>query len=265
MTQFSTTNTSILEDDNAPAVAWSAVIAGSAVTLVSSCILSLLGVGLGFAFAPAEFGMRGVAEFTAAAAIWMIVVQWLSSALGGFLAGRLRVKWPGLHTHEVFFRDTAHGFLSWTLATLVMLGFFASALTAPLHMPRYDKGGPEQTHMLDPYLSRLYRVSGTAEATPLTPAQHDESALLLAKGSGKTAMAGEDRAYLTHMVETHTGLSNADAEQRVDTVTAELKADGDKMRKAMASATITAVLAMLVGAFIACVAAAIGGAKRDEY
>jgi hypothetical protein len=272
MSQFSTVaNTAVVEDTNAPAISWSAIIAGSAVTIASSIVLTLLGVGLGFAFTPPSPDMHSAIGLSVAAIIWMIVVQWLSSALGGFLAGRLRLKWPGLHTHEVFFRDTAHGLLTWTLATLVMLAFFASAITAPMmHMPRHDNNmagmeGGAPSHHLDPYLYRLYRVSGSSEAAPLTPGQRDESALLLVQSTGKEPLAAEDRAYLTHIVEAHTGMANADAEQRVDSVTAQLKADADKARKAAASAAIIAVLSMLIGAFIASVAAAIGGARRDEY
>jgi hypothetical protein len=68
--------------------------------------------------------------FTIGAGIGLIVVQWLSSALGGFITGRLRTKWTGVHTHEVFFRDTAHGFLSWALATIVGAALLAAATTS---------------------------------------------------------------------------------------------------------------------------------------
>jgi hypothetical protein len=63
--------------------------------------------------APTAFGI--------AAGIWLIVTQWLASGLGGYLAGRLREKWVGIRTDEVLFRDTAHGFLAWALATLIVV------------------------------------------------------------------------------------------------------------------------------------------------
>ena len=53
-----------------------------------------------------------------------------SAGVGGFLAGRLRVKWSALHTDEVFFRDTAHGFMAWAVATLVVFAFLSSAVTS---------------------------------------------------------------------------------------------------------------------------------------
>jgi hypothetical protein len=50
--------------------------------------------------------------------------------LGGYIAGRLRTKWVNLHTDEVFFRDTAHGFLAWALATLLIAGLLSSTISA---------------------------------------------------------------------------------------------------------------------------------------
>jgi hypothetical protein len=70
-------------------------------------------------------------SFTIGAGVWLIVTQWLSAAAGGYLAGRLRVRWHGLHTHEVYFRDTAHGLLTWATATVVvtMIAVVAAALS----------------------------------------------------------------------------------------------------------------------------------------
>src|SRR6202012_3018660 len=68
--------------------------------------------------------------FTIFAGIWLIVVQWLSSGLGGYITGRLRTKWTGTHTHEVFFRDTAHGFLTWALATVIGAALIATAASS---------------------------------------------------------------------------------------------------------------------------------------
>jgi hypothetical protein len=71
----------------------------------------LVGAGLGLTMiSPISNAGMSVATVTVSAAIWLIVVQWLSALLGGYVAGRLRTKWGNLHTDEVFFRDTAHGF-----------------------------------------------------------------------------------------------------------------------------------------------------------
>jgi hypothetical protein len=54
-------------------------------------------------------------------------VAMLASTIGGYIAGRLRTKWVDVHAHEVFFRDTAHGFLACGFATVVSAAFLAAA------------------------------------------------------------------------------------------------------------------------------------------
>ena len=102
-------------------VSWSAVFAGGVTAAAISIILVLFGTGLGLASVSPWAG-AGVSAttFTVLAAIWLIIVQWVSAMFGGYMAGRLRTKWVAVHTDEVFFRDTAHGFLAWALGTLIV-------------------------------------------------------------------------------------------------------------------------------------------------
>jgi hypothetical protein len=81
-----------------------------------------------------------------------------------------------------------------------------------------------------------------------------------------------DRAYLVDQVAARTGISQAEAQTRVDNFIStvmqaqeKLKADADAARKAAAQASIYLALSMLIGAFIASVAAAVGGRLRDEH
>ncbi len=103
------------------AVAWSSVIAGTVAAVALTLILLTLGSAFGLASASPWPGVGAKpSTFTIGAGVWLVVTQWLSAAVGGYLAGRLRVRWPGLHTDEVFFRDTAHGLLAWATATVIM-------------------------------------------------------------------------------------------------------------------------------------------------
>ena len=112
-------------------VAWGAVIGGAFAAAALSLILLALGSGFGLAsVSPWSGSGASLTTFTVATAIWLIVVQWLASALGGYPTGRLRTKWAGVHTHEVFFRDTANGFLSWAVASVFVAAFLASAASA---------------------------------------------------------------------------------------------------------------------------------------
>src|SRR5271170_1333459 len=92
-------------------IAWPAILGGAFAAAALALILVALGSGFGLAsVSPWPNSAASATTFTIIAAIWLIIVQWVSAALGGYLTGRLRTKWVGVHTHEIFFRDTANGF-----------------------------------------------------------------------------------------------------------------------------------------------------------
>jgi hypothetical protein len=104
---------------------WGAIIGGALGAIAISIILFTAGSGFGLSTVePWSFANRAPETFAIGAAIWLIVMQWLSSAFGGYLAGRLRAKWIGSRTDEVLFRDTAHGLLAWALATVIVAALF---------------------------------------------------------------------------------------------------------------------------------------------
>jgi hypothetical protein len=114
------------------AVSWSAVIGGTVVAIALTLVLLTLGSAFGLATISPWPGVGAKAtSFTIGAGVWLIVTQWLSAMVGGYIAGRMRVRWHGLHTDEVFFRDTAHGFLTWSTSTVVMavIAVIASVLS----------------------------------------------------------------------------------------------------------------------------------------
>src|ERR1700751_1470733 len=97
-------------------VSWPAVIGGAFTAAAVSLILLALGSGFGLAsISPWSGSGASVTTFTIVGGIWLLVTQWLASGVGGYVTGRLRTKWAGLHTHEVFFRDTANGFIMWAV------------------------------------------------------------------------------------------------------------------------------------------------------
>lgn len=116
---------------NSSAVSWAAVFAGAAAAAALGLILLILGTGLGMtAVSPwANDGMSATA-FGVTTIVWLTLSQLLSSGMGGYLAGRLRTRWPDAPRDEVYFRDTAHGFLSWAVATLVTAAVLTSAVSA---------------------------------------------------------------------------------------------------------------------------------------
>ena len=110
-------------EDGGPVLSWAAIWAGAATAVAIS--LMLLAIGAGFGLAPVSpwpgAGPK-ITTFAIGAGIWLIVMQWISSAAGGYIAGRMRTRWHSLHSHEVFFRDTAQGLIMWSVATIVVAG-----------------------------------------------------------------------------------------------------------------------------------------------
>ncbi|KAA9172952.1 hypothetical protein F3K36_16510, partial [Delftia sp. BR1] len=109
-------------------VSWAAIFAGAMAAASLSLLLFILGTGLGLSSVSVWTGQgmdAGALGWTAVA--WIAFTQLASAGVGGYLAGRLRTRWQGVHTDEVYFRDTAHGFLSWALATLAMVALMGAA------------------------------------------------------------------------------------------------------------------------------------------
>src|SRR5579872_6502555 len=109
-------------------VSWGAVIGGAFVASALYLILLALGAGFGLsAVSPwSNVGLTATAAGAIAIA-WLVIIEIIASAFGGYLTGRLRTKWALIHTDEVFFRDTANGLLSWAVALVVSVTFLASA------------------------------------------------------------------------------------------------------------------------------------------
>ena len=238
------------------AVSWAAVLAGAMVAIATTLILIALGSGLGFAAASPWPGAAPAAEtFAITGGIWLIVTQWLASALGGYITGRLRTKWTGVHTHEVLFRDTAHGLLAWAVATVIVaavaLSVTASTIGAASSAATASVGYATDT------LMRPTRPGAEA-----SPAARADVVRLLGRG---TALQPDDRGYLTNMVAAQTGVSQADAQKRVDTAVASIREAADKARKISSALGFFTALSMLIGAFIASVAAAYAGKLRDDH
>jgi hypothetical protein len=123
------------------AVSWAAILAGATIAIATWLVLFTLGAGLGLAGTSSWQDMQpSAATFRIAVGVWLIVTQWVSFAPGDYIAGRLRVRWASLHTDEVFFRDTAHGLLTWAVSTVIVAGLaaMATAFASPETMPAPD-------------------------------------------------------------------------------------------------------------------------------
>ncbi len=263
-------------------VTWGAVIAGGVTATAVTFILLELGAGLGFAIAsPGRDSSPSAGSLAMMSLVWLVVTQWVASGMGGYLTGRLRTKWVNTHTHEVFFRDTAHGFLSWGVATVVTVGLLASAAsslvgggvqaTATAASGLAQAAAPAMAgQMQDDTTDVLFRRGQPDASAPAGDARAEATRILAHAATGDLPAA--DRGYLAQLVAARAGIPEAEAQRRVDEAVAATKRAAEAARqaaetarKAAATLAILTALSMLVGAFIAAVAAAIGGQQRDEY
>src|SRR6202021_1950255 len=114
--------------DTVSGVSWAAVFAGAFVAAAFSLALVALGAGIGLvSVSPWSSNNPSVTPFTVLAAAWFIAVQLFASGIGGYVAGRLRTGWAGVHTDESYFRDTAHGVMAWAVATVFTAALLAGA------------------------------------------------------------------------------------------------------------------------------------------
>jgi MFS family permease len=262
-------------------ISWPAILGGAFAAAALSLILLGLGSGFGLAsVSPWSNSGASATTFTIITAIWLIIVQWLSSGFGGYLTGRLRTKWVGVHTHEVFFRDTANGFLAWAVAAVLSAAVLASAasslvaggvhvagiVTSEVAEGASQSGIPSKPSAY--WIDKLFR-SDHPNATG--PDSRGEAARILAADMNSGEFPDGDATYLAQLVAARTGISQADAKERVDGAIAnamatEMKARqfADAARKAGAYLSVFTAVSMLIGAFIAAAAAAVGGRQRDE-
>lgn len=266
------------------AVSWPAIFAGAVIASAVTVMLFILGSGIGLSsVSPWRDSGATAATVTKGAVVWLIIVQWISSGFGGYIAGRLRTKWTGLQRDETLFRDTAHGFAAWAVATLLTVLVVAYALTgaastaartvssaAGSAVQATTQAGASlvSSDAATMAVDRLFRSNQPA-ATDNAGARAEIGRILTSSFASGT-VSDADRTYLGQIVAARAGVSPQDAQKRVDEVIAAAKsaadtarAAADEARKATAKLSFYTFFSMLVGAFIACVAAGLGGRLRD--
>jgi hypothetical protein len=261
-------------DISRSAVSWPAIVAGGVVAAAVSLILFALGSGLGLASLSAWPGHGASARSVAVySAVWLIVTQWIAAGTGGYIAVRLRTKWVGTHTHEVFFRDTAHGLITWSLATLLVATVLASTVFGTMGAGaraasntggELGRSGYAQSSAYSSYDEDLLFRSPNPSPNSTNDTQA-QVGRVIANGIKAGSFPAADRTYLAELVANKTGVPMAEAQQRVNDFITKAMDAADAARKAAAQSSLYLALSLLVGAFIASVSAALGGRLRDQH
>lgn len=306
------------------AVSWGAVLAGAAAAASLSLILLILGVGLGLS-SVSPWAQTGVSatSFGGSTIGWLTFTSLAASGLGGYLTGRLRTKWTEVDRDEAYFRDTAHGFLAWAVASLATAGLMTSVIgsilsggvqagasavggaagPAGLAVGRaaasQSSGAKGDAGTVGYFVDSLFRRdaaaagataapaaagTGPASAPPVAfSADTDERAAgqdaaeagrIFTHVARSEALPPDDLRHVGQMVARRTGLSQQEAERRAADVFAKARQTArdaelavrdaaDKARKASAYGALWLFVSLLVGAFVASLAATFGGQRRD--
>lgn len=274
--------TTVVDTSDHSGVSWAAVFAGAAGAAALSLILILLGFGLGFsAVSPWPGDGATLKQMSISTIVWLMLTQILASGLGGYIAGRLRVRWASLHDDEVYFRDTAHGFLAWAVATLVTAtlvvgsvssivgGGLQAGAAAATTVAAAGANGARSTDANSAYfIDMLFRDNRPVAVSD--DAAHAIATRIFLRGLADGQLNANDRAYLAQVVAQRTEIGQAEAEQRIDQVfaaaqQAKLKAQqaADTARKVAAGSALWMFVALLCGAFFASFLAIHGGRRRD--
>ncbi|MBX7146656.1 MAG: hypothetical protein K1X44_05040 [Alphaproteobacteria bacterium] len=274
------------------AITWPAIFGGTFVAIAVSLILLILGSSLGFSsLSPWSYLNPTAVSFTVGTVIWLIIMQWLSAGVGGYVTGRLRTKWTKIHNDEIFFRDTAHGFLVWSLSTIFVVIFTActtfsllggalkvttTLTTGAVAGASYGalqnamNVGNTENESKNYYVDSLFRT--TQSNTNVGQDVRQETTRILTRSIEEGNIPEGDKTYLANLVASRIGISPEEATQRIDDVMgrlneakAKVQESAEKARKTAIYLSLFTFLSMIAGAFIGCITAALGGKHRDEY
>ena len=246
---------------------WTPVIAGALVASAISLVLIAFGSAIGLSILSSSPTWRDASPALAVlSGLFLLLTAIASFGLGGYVAGRLRERWhQSAHNDVVEFRDGTHGGVAWAIA-VVITGLVAAASAAviasrevqPATSPIATTSEPLIAYELD----RLFRAGQRPFEGDLTYTRAEAGRILLT-ATGRRGIAPEDRTYLVRLVATRTGISQPDAERRVDDAIAGATTAVRKARRGAVILAFATAVSLLVGAATAWYASCVGGRHRD--
>lgn len=282
-----------LGESSRSAVSWGAVIAGAVIGAALTITLITGGTGLGFlAVSPWQHDGASGSSIAIGTIVWLLVTQIIAYGIAGYVTGRLRTKWTDVVNDEIYFRDTAHGFIVWALSSVVgfvllssaaasivsgttkagatLVGASAGAVSAAAGPAVLDN---KEMFSLDYFTDSLLRPQDPAQNFNQTD-NRQEISTILTRSLVQGELSNEDQTYLVNVIAQRAGITEDEARTRLQQVTERAKnavdeletqarEAADEARKAAAIFALWAFVSLLLGAFVASFSATIGGRARD--
>ena len=278
-----------LRESTQSAVSWSAVIAGAVIGAALTITLVTGGSGLGFlAVSPWQNDGASGTSLAVGTIVWLLVTQIIAYGIAGYVAGRLRTKWSDVHGDEIYFRDTAHGFMVWALSSIVgfvLLSSIAASIASGTTQAGVSLAGAsaeavgtavsnnDDMFSLDYYTDTLLRAKnpGQEETTRDT---RKEISTIMTRSIVQGELSAEDESYLISVIAQRADISESEArtrlkevieraKQAVNKLETQAREVADEARKGAAIFALWAFASLLLGAFVASFAATVGGRARD--
>ena len=266
-----------INNDAGGHVDWCAIWAGAVIASAISFVLFAFGTAVGLSItSPYPSESVSPTVFAIVLALWILWVAVLSFLIGGYFTGLLmRRRATGDHEREM--RDGMHGALTWALGVLLgaliaawtISGIAKSGTEAAAHATVAASAGQQTPTAY--FADALLRSDNPAAVAPAeTELRRGEvDRIFLRNATGDIAPA--DRSYLGQLVMRQTGLPEAEAATRVETVVTEYRAAVDVAQQAAEKARKFAVLlafamaaTLAISAGAAWWAAIQGGEHRDQ-
>lgn len=282
-----------LGESNQSAVSWGAVIAGAVIAAALTITLVTGGTGLGFlAISPWHNSAASGTSMAIGTIVWLFVTQIIAYGIGGYVAGRLRTKWSDVQGDEIYFRDTAHGFMVWALSSIVgivLLGSVAASIVSGTTQAGATLAGAsvgaasaaagsaainnDEVFSFDYYTDTLLRAENPSQVSN-TKDSRKEISTIFTRSILQGEISSEDENYLIRVVAQRADISEAEArtrlqdisnraKQAVETLEMQARKAADEARTAAAIFALWAFASLLIGAFVASFFATIGGRARD--
>jgi hypothetical protein len=268
-------------------VEWGPIFAGALLASALSFVLLTFGTAIGLS-TTSPWPNSGVSATTLAglAVFWILVQQIGSFMAGGYIAGRMRTRWADTPQDEVNFRDGLHGGLVWALGIVMGAALFMATAGAVARTGAEVAGKTvtASAAAAEAVLDTMLRPA--APAAPADPKQgaagtappaaaHARPAIaseetralmrrILSTSLATGSLTGESRTYLAQLISQQTGLSQQEAEARINAAVAATREAADKARRTTILAGLVTAVSLVISFAAAWWGALQGGHHRDN-
>lgn len=278
----------VADESTRSAVSWGAVIAGAVIAAALGATLLTGGVGFGLlAVSPWENDGASTTTVAVGTILWMFFTHLVAYGIAGYVTGRLRTKWTEPRSDEIYFRDTAHGFIVWALSVVVsfvVYGFIigsvvsgtvkagTEAVSAVTAAAGQAASAGESGPSLDYFADALLRTDDMSQASEGDVRREVTGILSRSLVQGEISEA--DQTYLVQLISRRANIDESQARARLNEISGQAqqaikeaettaREAADAARKYAAALALWAFAALLFGAFVASFSATIGGRARD--